>query len=444
MASRTRGKSTLGKVPFVVLAGWLSLWAMSTAATADEATVANKIKELNKMTGEGVLNGALKILDGDKKGAKELVAAALPLTKEKKDALSYNAALVLALAAAEQKDLAASEAFFRVCMDKAAKLESPRRLAQAYGGLIELFYENKKYEESARVCQELLELKTGGDKSRIVLLAVTTRFGQSDFEEVDNYDAAEDLRAGVHRLLIQAITKQGKFDDALKLLDNLLAAKDSWRDRQLKASVLREAGKFEESVKTYEDVIDRIGSDKKLEPEEKELYQERNRYLLSNLYVEMGKIDQATEQLQQLLAKKPDDPGYNNDLGYILADNNMRLEEAEKMIRKALDLDRKKRAANPKLDPEDDHDNGAYLDSLGWVLFKRGKLEEAKKYLLEAVQDKATQHIEIFDHLGDVYLALGQKAEAVATWRKGLEFAGEGRREIDRKALVEKKIAENK
>jgi tetratricopeptide (TPR) repeat protein len=445
MASIAHGKRLLGKAPYAVLAAWLGVWAVSAAAAADSASVTDKLKELNTVTGNEPLEGALKGLLEKKGDAKELIAAALPLAKDnKKEALSYNAALALAFVASERKDLAAGEAFFRVCMDKAAKLESPRKLAQSYGGLIELYFENKKYDASARVCQELLELKTGDQKPRIVLLADTTRFGEADFKEEDGYDAAEDLRPGVHRLLIQAVSKQGKYDEALKYVDNLITAKDQWRDRQLKGWVLREAGKFEEAAKTYEDVIDRIAKDKKLEPEEKELYQERDRYLLSNIFVEMGKIDLATDQLQQLLAKKPDDPGYNNDLGYILADHGMKLEEAEKMIRKALELDRKKRAANPKLDPDDDHDNGAYLDSLGWVLFKRGKLAEAKKYLLEAVQDKASQHIEIFDHLGDVHLALGEKAEAVAAWRKGLEHAGEGRRELERKAMVEKKIEENK
>ena len=48
---------------------------------------------------------------------------------------------------------------------------------------------------------------------------------------------------------------------------------------------------------------------------------------------------------------------------------------------------RKRRQASPDFDPATDRDNGAYLDSLGWVLFKKGDLKEAKKYLLEALKD---------------------------------------------------------
>ncbi|HWY86848.1 MAG TPA: tetratricopeptide repeat protein [Gemmataceae bacterium] len=431
-----------GVVPLVALVGCLGALTVGAADT-EEATL-KKLKELNKVTGNEALQGALKVLLDDKVSAKQLVAAALPLAREKKNALSYNAALVLAAVSADMKDLANSEIFYRICMAQAAKLQSTLKIAESYVGLIELYDENKKYDESARICQELLELKTDDGKPRIVLTAYITKFGDVDFKEDEAFDTASRLRPGVHRLLIQAVAKQGKYDKALELIDNLLKARDHWGERQLKGWVLRQAGKYEEAAKVYEDVIDRISKDKELEPEKKELDVERCRYILSNVFLDMGKIDLASEQLQQLLAKKPDHPGYNNDLGYIWADNGIKLDEAEKMIRKALELDSKRRQANPKLLPKDNHDNGAYLDSLGWVLFKRGRFEEAKKILLEAVKDKASQHIEIFDHLGDVHLKLGEKAEAVAAWRKGLDFVGEDRRELERKAIVEKKIEQNK
>ena len=427
-----------GVMSLVALVGGLG--SLSVGAADTEETTLKKLKDLNAVTGNEALVGALKVLLEDKQSAKQLVAAAVPIAKEKKLALSYNAALVLALLSAERKDMASSEIFYRICMAQAAKLQSARKLLQSYGGLIDLYDDNKKYEDSARICQELLELKTDDGKPRIVLTAYTTKFGDVDFKEDEAFDTASRLRPGVHRLLIQAITKQGKYDKALELVDNLLKASDHWGERQLKGWVLRQAGKFEEAAKVYEDVLERIGKDKDLEPEEKELDLDRYRYILSNVFLDMGKVDLASEQLEQLLAKKPNDPGYNNDLGYIWADNGIKLEEAEKMIRKALDLDRKKRQGSPDFDPNDDHDNGAYLDSLGWVLFKRGKYEEAKKYLVEAAQDKATQHIEIFDHLGDVHIKLGEKAEALAAWRKGLEYVGDDRRDRERKAIVEKKI----
>ena len=122
----------------------------------------------------------------------------------------------------------------------------------------------------------------------------------------------------------------------------------------------------------------------------------------------------------------------------------MNLQEAETLIRKALELDKEQRQKEPEFDATKDHDRGAYLDSLGWVLFKLKRFEDAKKYLLEALKDKSAQHIEIFDHLGDTYMALGMRDAALQAWRSGLEVAGDGRAEQDRKRLVEKKIEKHK
>ncbi len=431
-----------GMLPIFTLVGLFSATHFSTAGGKED--VLKRLAELNKLSGTEPMQGEFEVLKKDKDGAQALIEAALPLAKEKKEALSYNAALVLGLLTAETKDIKKSEPFFRLCMEKAAKLQSESKILQSYGALIDLYFDNKKYDDSARICQELLELKTDDGKPRIVLYPAMTKLGLMDFEEANGFDTTQRIRPGVHRLLIQAITKQGNYDKALKLVDNLIKAKDHWMELELKAYVQREAGKFDDAAKTYEDVIDRVGKDKEILPEEKEFRIDRYRYMLSNVYLDANKVKDAAQQLRLLLAKRPDNPGYNNDLGYILADNGLELDDAEKMIRKALELDKKKRQASPDYDPATDHDNGAYLDSLGWVLFKKGNLKEAKKYLIEAIKDKEAQHIEIYDHLGDVHMALGEKTEAVAAWRKGLEFVGETRRELERKAAVEKKIEQNK
>src|SRR5262249_6873709 len=144
-------------------------------------------------------------------------------------------------------------------------------------------------------------------------------------------------------------------------------------------------------------------------------------------------------QLKLLLGADPGNPTYLNDLGYIWADQGINLAESEKLIRKALEEDRKFRK-KAGLKGEDDKDNAAYLDSLGWVLFKQGKAKEAKPYLLQAAKDREGQHTEILDHLGDVHMALGEKAEAVAVWKKAVEVATPSKRDQKRKAEVLKKL----
>ena len=415
-----------------------------------------RIQDLDKLTGsEKVKEGEVtsppygfiairKALLEDRPGTKKLVQEALAMVKDKKP-LSYNAAFVLALVAGEMKDLKAGETFYRICMEQAAKLQSTKKIVQSYGGLIDLLYENKKFAESARVCQELLELKTDDGKPREYLVWTSRRFGDG-FDPLDGFDPAQNLKPIVHRMLIEAVAKQGKYEQAIKLADNLFKKTKHWRDRAVKGSVLREAGKLAEAAKVFEEALDLVAKDKdpRLELEDRETQQERYRFVLSNIFIELKQIDKASEHLQALLAKHPDDPGFNNDLGYIWADHDIKLPEAEKLIRKALELDRKRRKADPTLKPELDIDNGAYLDSLGWVLFKQKKLKEAKDALLKAVEDKKSQHIEIYDHLGDVHMALGERAAAIAAWKKGIEVVGEGRRDQERRAIVEKKLQMNK
>ncbi len=401
------------------------------------------LDQLNRLTGTEPMLGALKALTDDPKQTKQLLASALTHAKEQ-DKLSFNGAMVLAQAAADLKDLKTSEAFFRVCIDQAVKLQSANKLLQAYDPLIYIYFDNKQYEQSARLCKELLELKTDDGKDRIVLVPFQNRFNEIIFEEFDRFDTAGRLQPYVRRILIQAITKTGDYKQAIKLVDNLIKATDHWEERELKGWVLREAGQDEEAAKAYEEVIAGVLKDKDLDAKKRDRALDRYNYTLSNIYVDMKKIDKATEILQQMLKKAPDNPGLNNDLGYIWADNDMKLDEAEVLIRKALDLDKKRRQAKTKLKPAEDRDNGAYLDSLAWVLFKKKQYKEAKDVLLKAIEDKESQHIEIYDHLGDVYIALDDRAQAVKAWQKGLEVVGEGRREAERKSVVEKKIEKYK
>jgi Tfp pilus assembly protein PilF len=98
-----------------------------------------------------------------------------------------------------------------------------------------------------------------------------------------------------------------------------------------------------------------------------------------------------------------------NNLGYFLADRNERLPEAEALIRRAVNIE---------------PTNGSFLDSLGWLLFKQGKVGEAQKYLEQAViysQRSGT----IRDHLGDVYKKQGQTDKARAKWEEGLKLSTE-------------------
>lgn len=412
-AARVPAWRTLYVLTGVVVLGLAGL----ARAAADDDALRRKALALNDVTGSDPIEGEVKALVGDPKGTKKLITTAVPMAKEKNQPFNYNAAYILARTAQELKDFESCEVFYRVCAELAVKLQSGQKIVQAFGGLIDLYYDQKEYAKAVRICREFLDIKGN--------------------------DTIDRLKPAVLERLVQSLARQGKTDEALKLVENLVKAEaedNGWWFLQLKGWVLREADQLDEAAKVYESVLEKIAKDKDLKKDQRERFAERTRYLLSSVYVDLNQIDKASEHLQGLLKAKPNDPTYNNDLGYIWADHDRNLEEAEKLIRKALEEDRKQRKADPDFKPEDDKDNAAYLDSLGWVLFKQKKYDEAKKALLQAVQDKEGQHIEIYDHLADVHMALKEKAEAVAVWKKGLESAGPSKREQQRKAEVEKKL----
>ena len=102
--------------------------------------------------------------------------------------------------------------------------------------------------------------------------------------------------------------------------------------------------------------------------------------------------------------------------------------EAEKLVRRALELDHQQRSAGRALE-EEDEDNAAYVDTLGWVLFRQGKLRAALAQIERASKlPSGEDDPVIWDHLGDVYCRLDQKDKARAAYRKAVEFYDAGRR----------------
>jgi tetratricopeptide (TPR) repeat protein len=94
-----------------------------------------------------------------------------------------------------------------------------------------------------------------------------------------------------------------------------------------------------------------------------------------------------------------------NYLGYMWADHNMNLEEAETMIKRAL---------------ETEPNNASYLDSLGWVEFRKGKFDQALSNLLRAAKTADHDDPVIFEHIGDAYFKLNRVSEALESWQKAL------------------------
>jgi tetratricopeptide (TPR) repeat protein len=139
------------------------------------------------------------------------------------------------------------------------------------------------------------------------------------------------------------------------------------------------------------------------------------RLQLSEAYLGLSQFEKAEDELRKLLEEDPDDVLVLNNLGYNLADQGRKLDEAEAMIRRAVELDHDERARAGFAIPE----HAAYLDSLGWVLFRKGKLADARGQLEQAagLADGAADPT-VWDHLGDVCFRLGDKPKAKEAWGK--------------------------
>ncbi len=395
------------------------LAATVAAAPAPPDTSPKEVMALNAITGEDAELGRIFQLLEDAPHTKSLLAEAAKLAKEKDQPLNVTAAYVLARTAQLLRDTDDAIVFYKLYIDQSVQLQSAQQIGKGYTGLIETYYDGGKYEDSEKACDEFLALK--GDP------------------------ALQQMKPTVLREMVLVLAKEGKIDKATELMDRLVKSNpDNPFNLIAKGRFLREIDKPADAVKAYEEAADFVKKNEDFTKEEQDDLINGIRYTLSALHIDLGDVKAASADLKALLEKDPDNPGYNNDLGYIWADHDMNLPESEKLIRKALDEDRKQRLKDkPDAKPEELKDNPSYLDSLGWVLYKEKKYEEARKPLEEAVKDPDGQSVEIYDHLAEVLLAAGDKEGAVSTWKKGLELPATTKREKDKKAEVEKKLKAN-
>ena len=127
-------------------------------------------------------------------------------------------------------------------------------------------------------------------------------------------------------------------------------------------------------------------------------------YTRAMLAEKRGDLPQLEKDLRFILEREPDNAMALNALGYTLADRTTRYAEAKVLIEQA-----------HQLNPEDP----AILDSLGWVNFRLGNLDEAERLLRRALERFADA--EVAAHLGEVLWVRGKQAEARKVWAAALE-----------------------
>src|SRR5256885_11792426 len=163
----------------------------------------------------------------------------------------------------------------------------------------------------------------------------------------------------------------------------------------------REAKQSQQAVATFEEALHEAQLD-----QDDDVINAKFYFNYGAAAEQAGLYDKAADLLRKSIALDPANAAEAcNYIGYMWADHNMNLDEAEAMIRRAL---------------ESEPNNASYMDSLGWVEFRKGKFDQALNDLLRAAKTVEHDDPVVFEHIGDTYLKLNRVPEALDAWQKAL------------------------
>ncbi|MGE5208182.1 MAG: tetratricopeptide repeat protein [Alphaproteobacteria bacterium] len=183
----------------------------------------------------------------------------------------------------------------------------------------------------------------------------------------------------------------------------------------------REAKQSQQAVATFEEALHEAQID-----EDDDFINAKFYFNYGAAAEQAGLYDKAADLLRKSITLDPEGSAEAcNYLGYMWADHNMNLNEAELMIRRAL---------------RSEPDNASYLDSLGWVEFRKGKLDEALSDLLRAARSAEHEDPVVFEHIGDTYLKLNRTQEALEAWQKALTLDPKNKNLADKIQTTKKTI----
>ena len=259
---------------------------------------------------------------------------------------------------------------------------------------------NEQYKEGVATFQELGSLDPSFGSQASAQIIDTWRMGRDYAKATEEADAAvkkwpDDRPVRITRSNLLA--DMGKFDQAAADLKKILDGKNDRDTHMQLAQVYEKAKNYGEMSKSI-DAAEGLSTTS----DEKEMIH----FMRGAMLEKSKKFELAEAEFRKLLAINPASTSALNYLGYMLADRGTRLNEAVDMIKKAL---------------EQDPQNGAYLDSLGWAYYKQGNLQEAVDNLKRA-QERTPRDATIHDHLGDVYAKQGNLKSAIAEWEASLKM----------------------
>jgi tetratricopeptide (TPR) repeat protein len=238
-------------------------------------------------------------------------------------------------------------------------------------------------------------------------------------EDLEKFDLANETYTSVSRDdpayavaelgRAEALRKNGNFDGAIEVLRTM--ARDFPAMPAIYVSLgdtLRQSDKMADANAAYGQALDLFAAD---DPARWIVH-----YTRAITHHQLDQWPEAEADFRAALVFRPDQPQVLNYLGYSLVERGEKLDEALEMIEKAV-------AVQPQ--------NGAIVDSLGWVLFQMGQYEDAVVHLENAAALEAVDPI-INDHLGDAFWAVGRQIEAQFQWNRALSFSDDTSEDADR------------
>lgn len=192
----------------------------------------------------------------------------------------------------------------------------------------------------------------------------------------------------------QLLTKLGSVGEALRVLSKAVQAfpENKGSLLWLGGNLLNESGRTSQAIIYYNDALKELPNNSDI------------KYALAILYDKRGELWTAEKLLREVMREEPDLVDAYNALGYIFANRNYNLEEAENLLQEALHLD----PGNPYI-----------LDSMGWLQYRLKNYEVAVEYLESAFEQR--HEAEISAHLAEVYFMMGDKKRASDIVKVGLQ-----------------------
>lgn len=209
---------------------------------------------------------------------------------------------------------------------------------------------------------------------------------------------------GAQLRIALVLASEGKVDDAVAFLDKVALENDEqgFDLARARGEILADHGRLDEAMATYDKAL---GGD---------VYHSELLYTRAMLAEKIGRMDVVERDLRRIIAAEPDNAQALNALGYTLADRTTRYDEALALIEKAL-----------ALSPEDFY----ILDSMGWVLYRMGRLDDAVGFLERAREQRNDP--EVAAHLGEVLWVMGNHAAARTVWEAALKDTPNDKRLLD-------------